>query len=71
MIDTQWKVGDNAVYPSHGVGEITSIESNELFGADAKVYVLELLHSSRRILIPIVKAKSVGLREVVDRDEGQ
>ena len=60
-----WKVGDKAVYPSHGVGEITAIESNQLFGHDARVYVLELLDSSRRILIPIQKATQVGLRQVV------
>ena len=63
--DAEWKVGDKAVYPSHGVGEITAIESNELFGPNATVYVLELLHSSRRILIPTAKAAQVGLREVV------
>lgn len=64
-----WKVGDKAVYPSHGVGEITAIETNELFGPKAVVYVLELLESSRRILIPTHKAAQVGLRPVVSAEE--
>lgn len=66
--EVEWKVGDKAVYPSHGVGEITAIESNELFGPKAIVYVLELLESSRRILIPTSKAAQVGLRPVVSAD---
>jgi len=66
--EIEWVVGDKAVYPSHGVGEITAIESNELFGPDATVYVLELLNQSRRILIPTHKAKQVGLREVVTNE---
>ncbi len=65
----QWKVGDKAVYPSHGVGEITAIEANELFGPKATVYVLELLHTSRRILIPTTKAEQVGLRAVISAAE--
>ena len=71
MSNVEWKVGDKAVYPSHGVGEITAVESNELFGPDAKVYVLELLHSSRRILIPTDKAEQVGLRIVVTPEEAE
>ena len=67
--EVHWSVGDKAVYPSHGVGEITAIESNELFGANAVVYVLELLESSRRILIPTHKAAQVGLRQVVEGEE--
>ena len=64
-----WQVGDKAVYPSHGVGEITAIEENELFGTNARVYVLELLESSRRILIPTNKAPQVGLRHVIGGEE--
>jgi len=69
--ELDWEVGDKAVYPSHGVGEITAIESNDLFGPNAIVFVLELLESSRRILIPTHKAKSVGLRPIVDAEEAE
>lgn len=61
----EWKVGETAVYPRHGVGKITAIESNTLFGPDAQVYVLELLHSAKRILIPLDKAEQNGLRQVI------
>jgi len=71
MMPGHWKVGDKAVYPSHGVGEITAVEANELFGKDATVYVLELLDSSRRILIPVQKADQVGLRQVVEPPEAE
>jgi CarD family transcriptional regulator len=70
MLD-HWKIGDKAVYPSHGVGQITAVESNDLFGAGAQVYVLELLDTSRRILIPVQKADQVGLRPVVNSQQAQ
>ncbi|MDX9723053.1 MAG: CarD family transcriptional regulator [Myxococcota bacterium] len=69
MLEREWNIGDKAVYPSHGVGQITAIEQNDLFGHGAMVYVLELLYSPRRILIPIAKASQVGLREVVEAEE--
>jgi CarD family transcriptional regulator len=70
MLD-HWKIGDKAVYPSHGVGQIKAVESNDLFGVGALVYVLELLDSSRRILIPVQKAEQVGLRKVVSGDDAE
>ncbi len=64
----RWSVGERVVYPSHGVGEIVSIESNELFGPNVEVYVLELLNVSRRVLIPTTKADKGGLRSIVSRE---
>jgi CarD family transcriptional regulator len=70
MLD-HWKIGDKAVYPSHGVGQIKAVEANDLFGSGAQVYVLELLDTSRRILIPVQKADQVGLRKVVSGEAAE
>ena len=64
----KWHVGDRVVYPSHGVGEIVAIESNELFGPGAKVYVLELIQSPRRVTIATDKAENGALRPVVSSE---
>ncbi len=65
----RWQVGDRVVYPSHGVGQIVSIETNDLFGPGVEVYVLELLQQPRRVLIPTTKADSGGLRPIVSSEE--
>ena len=65
----KWQVGERVVYPSHGVGEIVAIESNELFGPGAKVYVLELIQSPRRVTIATDKAEKGALRPIVSAEE--
>ena len=65
----KWQVGERVVYPSHGVGEIVAIESNELFGPGAQVYVLELIQSPRRVTIATDKAEKGALRPIVSAEE--
>jgi len=65
----KWQVGERVVYPSHGVGEIVAIESNELFGPGAQVYVLELMQSPRRVTIATEKAEKGALRPVISSEE--
>ena len=65
----KWQVGERVVYPSHGVGEIVAIESNDLFGPGAQVYVLELIQSPRRVTIATEKAEKGALRPVVSAEE--
>lgn len=67
----KWKVGERVVYPSHGVGEIVAIESNELFGPSAQIYVLELLQSPRRVMIGTDKAEKGALRPIISREEAK
>ncbi len=62
-------VGDKAVYPAHGVGEILAIETRELMGSEMKVYVMRLIERNMTILIPVAKSTEVGLRPIMDNDE--
>ena len=64
-----FKVGDRAVYPAQGVAEVLGIESREVSGNQETFYMLRLLDSDRRIMIPLAKAMSVGLRQVISRDD--
>ncbi len=64
-----FKIGDRAVYPGQGVTEITGIESKQISGATVVLYMLRVLDSDRKIMIPVSKVKSVGLRKVVSADE--
>ena len=64
-----FRIGDMAVYPSQGVAEVLGIESREVSGNQETFYMLRLLDTDRRIMIPLSKALSVGLRQVIGKDE--
>lgn len=61
-----FKVGDKAVYPGQGVGEVLGIEHKEVAGQRQSFYVLRILENGMKIMIPINKVGSVGLREIID-----
>lgn len=63
---TTFKVGDKAVYPGQGVGEVLGIEHKEVAGQRQSFYVLRILENGMKIMIPINKVGSVGLREIID-----
>jgi len=62
---TTFKVGDMAVYPGHGVGEVTAIERNSDFGYEQTFYNLMILSNGMKIMIPTNAVASSGLREVI------
>ena len=50
---SEFKVGDKAVYPAQGVAEVVSIEEREIAGSRQRFYVLRILDSERRIMVPV------------------
>jgi len=68
-VQTEFIVGDKAVYPSQGVAEVLGIEQKEIFGNIQRFYVLRVLESDNRILVPIDKSDQVGLRRVAGKQE--
>ena len=62
-----FKVGDNAVYPAHGVGIVKAIETREIFGKKQSFYVLTILENNMTVMVPTDNIESVGLREVIKR----
>lgn len=64
-----FRVGDKAVYPAQGVAEVLGIESRDISGNQQTFYMLRLIDSNRRIMIPLAKAMSVGLRQVIPAEE--
>ncbi|MDD9932578.1 MAG: CarD family transcriptional regulator [Myxococcales bacterium] len=57
-----FKVGDKAVYPAQGVAEVISIDEKDIAGQRQQFYVLRILDTDRKIMVPVNNAKSVGLR---------
>ena len=64
-----FQVGDLAVYPAHGVGEIQAIESRVVNGEKHDFYIMKVLENGMVIMIPISNVESVGLRDIIDKKE--
>src|SRR3954462_8098669 len=68
-VQTSFKTGDKAVYPGQGVGEVMGIEHTEVAGERQSFYGLRILENGMRIMIPINKVGSVGLREIISEED--
>jgi CarD family transcriptional regulator len=64
-----FKVGDKAVYPAQGVAEVVSIEEKDIAGNRQKFYVLRILDTDRKIMVPVNNAQNVGLRPPISEKE--
>jgi len=64
-----FEVGDNAVYPGHGVGVIESIEIKRISGKELLFYILKIFDSGMTIMVPKENAGAVGLRGVIAKPE--
>jgi CarD family transcriptional regulator len=58
-------VGDKAVYPVHGVAEVVGLESRDIGGNKTNVYILKVIETGMRIIVPTTNAGSVGLRDLI------
>jgi len=65
----QFKLGDKAVHPKHGVGEITAVDERELGGTRAVFYVLRILDNGMKIMVPANAAAAGGLRSIMSAKE--
>jgi len=61
-----FKIGDKAVYPAQGVAEVVSIDTKEIMGTSQTFYVLRVLDSDKKIMIPVQKVDDVGLRQIIN-----
>lgn len=68
MSDT-FSLGEMAVYPAQGVVEVLGIEEKEISGTPQRFYVLRIVDTDMRIMVPIAKAHEVGLRPIIDESE--
>jgi CarD family transcriptional regulator len=66
---SRFRVGDLAVYPAHGVGQIQAVESRVVNGEKHDFYILKVLENGMVIMIPTSNVDSVGLRCLIDVKE--
>ncbi len=63
-----FKPNDFVVYPSHGVGQVVSIETQAVAGLDLEMYVIAFEKDKMTLKVPTAKAESVGMRSVASSD---
>ncbi len=60
-----YKIGEKVVYPNHGVGVIEQINFGVLNGRTEKYYMIRILSSGLKVMVPRTNAGAVGVRPVI------
>ena len=61
--------GETVVYPTHGVGIIKAVESQEISGFKLDVYVISFDEDRMTLRLPVAKAATSGLRTLCSKEE--
>jgi CarD family transcriptional regulator len=64
-----YKIGDKVVYPNHGVGMIEQVNFGVMNGRTEKYFMVKILASGLKVMVPATNAESVGLRHVIRNGE--
>ena len=64
-----YKIGDKVVYPNHGVGVVEQINYGVLNGRTERYYMIRIVSSGLRVMVPQSNAGTVGLRSVIRSNE--
>src|SRR6266404_4322397 len=60
-----YKIGDKVVYPNHGVGMIEQVSYGVLNGRTERYFMIRVVSSGLRVMVPQSNAEAVGLRPVI------
>lgn len=64
----EFRPNDYVVYPAHGVGQILSIEEQEIAGLSLELFVISFEKDKMTLRVPTNKAASVGMRSLSSPD---
>jgi CarD family transcriptional regulator len=65
---SEFRPNDFVVYPAHGVGQIMSIEEQEVAGTRLELFVISFDKDKMTLRVPTAKASSVGMRSLSSPD---
>ncbi len=63
-----FKAQEYIVYPAHGVGQIMTIEEEEVAGFKLELFVISFIKDKMKLKVPVPKAASVGMRKLSEPD---
>ncbi len=59
--------GDHVVYPTHGVGKVERIATEEIAGHNLELIHITFEENRMTLRVPVTKARSAGLRKLATR----
>jgi CarD family transcriptional regulator len=65
---SDFRPNDYVVYPAHGVGQIVSIEEQEVAGISLELFVLSFEKDKMTLRVPTNKATEIGMRSLSSPD---
>ncbi|MDY6968316.1 MAG: CarD family transcriptional regulator [Spirochaetota bacterium] len=64
-----FKIGDSVVYPMHGVGKVDDISQKVVLGKKNKYYIINIINSGMKVMIPVDNAQDIGIRSVIAKKD--
>ncbi len=61
---SDFRPNEYVVYPAHGVGQIVSIEKQEVAGLELELFVISFAKDKMTLRVPTYKATDVGMRSL-------
>ena len=68
IVNIEFEIGDNVVYPHHGAGQVLKKERRKMFGEEREYLTIKILHNDMTVMVPCENAGKAGLRRVIDED---
>jgi len=66
-----FKLSEFVVYPAHGVGQIVSIEEQEVAGFKLELFVINFVKDKMTLRVPVGKVTGVGMRKLSDPEQAR
>ncbi len=63
-----FSIKEHVVYPAHGVGQVTDIETQEVAGIELELFVINFAKDKMTLRVPTHKAEEVGMRPLAPPD---
>ena len=64
----EFRPNDYVVYPAHGVGQIVSVEEQEIAGITSELFVVTFEKDKMTLRVPTHKATEIGMRNLSSPD---
>ena len=68
---TEYAVDQRIVYPSQGVGRIVEIREKQFKETTVLYYTIYLEFSDMTVMVPVDKARELGIRPIVPMEEAE
>ena len=68
IVNIDFEIGDNVVYPHHGAGQVVKKEEKNILGEVREYLTIKILHNDMTVMVPCSNAGKAGLRRVIDEE---